>query len=116
MDVRILFGDNARHVPAWMYIQDQGDGTVTFAGASRLPGTRHSLRYGSDRTHQFMVGEIVVRPHMLLGTDALRGQGLAHLVRAGHNIDEMLAAGELIIGDARRYARQIRTYEGDRAR
>lgn len=104
MDVRILFGDNARHVPAWMYIQDQGDGTVTFAGSSRLACTRHPLRYGSDRTHQFMVGEIVVRPHMLLGTDALRGQGLAHLVGSGHDIEGMLVDGELIINDSRRYA------------
>jgi hypothetical protein len=45
-----------------------------------------------------MVGEIVVRPHMLLGTDALIGEGLGNLV-SGHDIAKMLERGEAIIGD-----------------
>ncbi|HKT05668.1 MAG TPA: hypothetical protein VJT31_39650 [Rugosimonospora sp.] len=103
MEVRILLGDNARHVPAWMYVQDQGKGVVSFVGASRVPDlAAHPLRYGSRRTHQFLVGELVVRPHMLLATDALRGTGLSNLV-LGHDVAAMLRQGEAIIGDPTPY-------------
>lgn len=79
--VRAMFGERARHVPAWMWIQDGGDGTVSFVGSSRVTEPAHPLRYGSRRTHQFVVGELIVRPtRIVLATDAHTGDGLAHLV------------------------------------
>jgi hypothetical protein len=95
---RALFGQDAVHVPAWMYVQEQDDGMVSFVGASRVPaGQPHPLRYGSLRTHQFAVGEIILRPHLLVATDALRGMGLAGLATSGHDLDQMLTAGERLI-------------------
>lgn len=94
---RVMFGDNARHVPGWMYVQDQGDGTVSFVGSSRVKDAPHPLRYGSDRTHQFFVGELIVRPHLVIATDALRGTGLAGLATGKHDIPAMLRAGEPVI-------------------
>ncbi len=93
---RVLFGDRAIHVPAWFYVQDAGDGIVTFVGASKSDDLLHPLRYGSTRTHQLIVGELIVRPHRIIATDALRGSGLAALVQGGHDIDEMLSAGEIL--------------------
>jgi hypothetical protein len=69
-----LYGPDARHVPAWMYVQDQGGGTVALVGASRTPDEAHPLRYGSQRTHQLIVGEVIVRPHYVIASDALIGQ------------------------------------------
>lgn len=92
----VLFGQMARHVPAWMYIQDQGAGAISFVGGSRTPQALHPLRYGNERTHQFIVGEIIVRPHVIVATDTLRGQGLAGLVMTGHDITDMLCDGELL--------------------
>jgi hypothetical protein len=43
---RVMFGQHAVHVPAWLIVQDQGEGLVTFVGSSRLPVTNHPLRYG----------------------------------------------------------------------
>lgn len=92
-----IFGANARHVPAWMYVQDQGNGIVSFAGCSRADVSAHPLRYGSGRTHQFILGEIVVRPHLVVATDALRGEGLCNLL-SNHDFDRMLRDGEALIG------------------
>ncbi|GGM52846.1 hypothetical protein ACFFX1_55310 [Dactylosporangium sucinum] len=94
---QVMFGENARHVPAWLYVQHQGDDMVSFVGASRVAG-HHPLRYGSDRTHQFILGEIIVRPHLIVSTDALRGYGLSGLATSDHNPSEMLAAGEILLG------------------
>jgi hypothetical protein len=89
----------ARHVPAWMYVQDAGDGVVSFVGASRVPQQvgAHPLRYGSERTHQLIVGEVVLRPHYALGTDALIGVGLGGIAGRGfHDLDGLLDRGELL--------------------
>lgn len=97
-----LFGQNAVHVPAWLYVQDGGAGVVSFVGASRIADIgAHPLRFGSERTHQLVIGELVVRPHCVTGTDALRGEGLGSLMLGGGH-DEALA-GDRIIGDPTRY-------------
>ncbi|WP_327378917.1 hypothetical protein OG393_33980 (plasmid) [Streptomyces sp. NBC_01216] len=90
---------HARHVPSWMYIQDSGPGLVTFVGSSRIPdtGDAHPLRYGSRRSHQLVVGEIILRPHYAVGTDAVRGQGLGGLVTHGHDFRAFLEHGEVLL-------------------
>jgi hypothetical protein len=92
-----MFGDNARHVPGWLYVQDAGGGIVTFAGSSRMTHP-HPLRYGSNRAHQFVVGELIIRPHIVVTTDSLQGEGLTGLVTGAHDIGEMLVAGEVVLG------------------
>jgi hypothetical protein len=102
---RLMFGENARQVPAWFYVQDNGAGGITFVGASNVTGTHrpapldhpHPLRYGSERTHQLVVGEIIVRPHLVIATDALRGMGLSALATHDHDIAGMLRDGEPVI-------------------
>src|SRR6185369_8546961 len=77
---RAMFGQHAVHVPMWMYVQDQGKGVVTFVGSSRS----EDLRYGSDQTHQFILGELIVRPHLVMGTNTLRGSGITQLLTRNH--------------------------------
>jgi hypothetical protein len=96
---RVFFGENAVHVPAWMYVQNQGQGVVSFVGGSRTPAAAHPARYGSERTHQLIVGELLIRPHAIVATDALRGMGLASLVTNGHDVTEMLRNGEYLLGN-----------------
>lgn len=95
--ITAVLGEHARHVPCWLYVQDQGKGVVSIVGASRTGASRHPLRYDSARTHQLIVGEIVVRPHSIVATDALRGMGLSGLVSHPYDIDSMLANGERLL-------------------
>jgi hypothetical protein len=97
--LRALLGERARHVPAWLYVQDQGAGLVAFVGASRNPlaAAAHPLRYGSERTHQLIVGELVVRPHRVIATDLLRGHGLASLVGQPYDVGDLLTMGEEVV-------------------
>jgi hypothetical protein len=98
----VLFGEHARHVPAWLYVQDQGQGIVSLVGASRLTEPAnpiHPLRFGSNRPHQFILGEVIVRPHLVIATSALRGSGLSGLATDGPDVARMLADGEVLIGN-----------------
>lgn len=97
---RLAFGADARHVPAWLYVQHCGEGLVSFVGSSHTPThLHHPLRYGSGRAHQLIVGELIVRPHLVVATDNLRGQGLGNLATLDHNIQDMLRdqGGEVLI-------------------
>ncbi len=97
----VLFGANARHVPAWLYVVDQGPGLVTFVGSSRVEDAAHPLRYGSIRSHQLIVGEVVVRPHEVIATDTVRGYGLSGLVTDMRPVNELLEDGEYVVRRSR---------------
>jgi hypothetical protein len=121
---RVMYGPDARHVPAWLYVQDQGPGMVSFVGASMTRGQDNPLTYDSGHhvrgvyeprwTHHFIVGEIIVRPHLVIGTNALRGTDLAGLATGDHDIEAMLADGAHVAGSADMLARYAR--KGNRQR
>jgi len=110
---RVMYGQNARHVPAWMYVQRHSAETVGLVGASRDPqGAVHPLLYGSDRQHALIVGEIIVRPHLVITTDALRGAGAGSLYLGNHDFGAMLADGELAVGSEEALRRARAQWEG----
>jgi hypothetical protein len=120
---RALYGPDARHVPAWLYVQDQGPGTVGLVGASMTPGRDHPLTYGAGHydpavkwpaaqrdgyyAHHFLVGEIIVRPRFVIATRALEGTGIAGLYTGDHDIEAMLAAGRLAAGTSAQVAEVV---------
>lgn len=89
----------------WLYVQEQGThGLVSFVGSSRaplntLPAEAHPFRFGSQRTHQFVVGDITFVPQLVIGTDMLRGRGLAGLATDDHDFERMLQRGEVILDE-----------------
>lgn len=96
--VPVMFGEAATRAPMFMYVQDADrNGLVTFVGSSqRRPGP-NPLRYGSERTHQLIVGDVVVIPRAVIATDALVGHGLGGLLVSGPpSGQELLSAGEIL--------------------
>jgi hypothetical protein len=82
-----------------VYVQSQGPGVVSFVGSTRVtPGDPHPLRFGSERTHQLVVGDLTLRPRLVVATDTLRGMGLSGLATHQHDIPAMLRNGEILIG------------------
>lgn len=79
---KVMFGENAVHCGFNMIVQDAGDGKIIVVAQSTSPrkGKQHPLQFGSKRTHVLCMGDIVVRPHMVFGSDAFRGSGLSHLI------------------------------------
>lgn len=100
---RAMFGAYAVHVPMWMKVQNQGkDGGVLFVGASRSV----DLRYKNDRCHQLIIGEIIVRPHVVIGSDAFIGSGISHLAR---EMDiETWAKGDIVCDPMGQGSRMVR--------
>ena len=78
--LKYLLGENVIRIPAWMKIQsDENEQTVSFVGASRLQGS-HPLSFGSKKSHILMVGEIIVRPHLVMASNEFRSIGVSGLL------------------------------------
>jgi hypothetical protein len=115
---RIMYGRDARHVPAFCYVQDQGPGLVSFIGSSMTPGRDHPLRYGAPhfsgsnhhdpgyRGHHLIVGELIVRPHVVIATSIGVGYALSQFLTDPPGIEEMITGGrgELVVGTSARLA------------
>ena len=90
---KVMFGPNAIHVPAWMVVQEMGQGGVALVGASlsRLP------LYGSTLPHVLVAGELIIRPHVAVASDKLRGLGAAGLLTCGWQ-PEYWQDGQFLVG------------------
>jgi len=70
-DIKMMFGENARHIPMWMKTQNISDGGIMFVGASRYPQP-----YPTTHSHTLIIGEIIIRPHLVIGSSHCIGHGL----------------------------------------
>jgi len=100
---KAMFGEHAIHVPMWMKIQDNGEERgVIFVGASRSV----AMRYGSNKTHQLIIGEMIIRPHVVAESGEFTGMGATGLLtemdfdkwaRGGIICDPLGAAAEKLL-------------------
>lgn len=91
MSIQQQFGQHAIHIPAWMIVQDQGAVTA-FVGATKDP----QIRYGSDKPHQLVLGELIVRPHLIMASDEFVGYGLNGLATGANMEFDKWVRGDLI--------------------
>ncbi len=88
---KAMFGQHAIHIPVNIIVQDmssQGDGNIT---AVLQSSAGRPLMFGGKMTHQLIMGDMVLRPHLVVESDAFRGHGLSGLARDGFvDVDKWL--------------------------
>jgi len=72
--VKALFGVHAIHAPVKLVVQEANEGLYV-----AVLVTDTDLSFGSEKTHQLILGDVVVRPHIVVETNAFRGHGLTSL-------------------------------------
>jgi hypothetical protein len=93
---RMLFGENAVHVPMNLVVQQQSDGIVLVVGT--MKGAT-ALAFGGTQTHQLLLGDAIVRPRLVLESNHLRGMGLSGIVTGGMaDWDEWRQHGRVLLG------------------
>lgn len=90
---KAMYGQHSIHVPMWMVVQDQGPDTVAFIGGSRSK----DLTYGSSLVHQLILGEVIIRPHVVVESEHLKGHGLTGLAQCGSDMDDWVRNGKVIV-------------------
>jgi hypothetical protein len=81
---RMLFGDQAVYAKTHLIVQkgDNEGHTVAIAALSRSEG-QHPLLFGSTKTHQLVVGELIVVPKLVMESNHLQGSGMSHMFTFG---------------------------------
>lgn len=97
----VAFTPYTVRVAAWMFVRDQGEGTVMLAGASRGAGP-HPMRYGQPSSLEggwcdhFINGELIFRPAYVIGTNVYQGESAAGLLTGPKEREFMLTDGAII--------------------
>lgn len=81
---RAMFGQNAIQVPFNCIVQaNPNENTV--AAVIVVGGSSQTLRYmfGGKKTHQLIIGDAIIRPHLVMDSDHLTGTGIAGIARSG---------------------------------
>ena len=105
---RAMFGDNAVHCGANMIVQDAGGGRVLVVLQSTSGRPKHPLMFGSNHTHQLLMGDMVFRPRVVLGSNDFAGEGISNIASGGFDLDRWLDADLLLdpIGEVAAARRQ----------
>lgn len=91
-----MFGSHAVQCGINLIIQDGEDGQAIMVAQSKMKGP-HPLRFGSKRTHILLLGDMVFRPHLVLGTDSFRGVGLNNLLKNGFSPSNEWTQGDIVL-------------------
>jgi hypothetical protein len=94
--IKMLFGCHAVRVPVQLSVQDMGENLV----AAVLVSPTKDLAFGSKCCHQLVLGDAMIRPHLVLETDELKGQGLSGL--AAMHPEDWVAVSRVLLNPAGR--------------
>jgi hypothetical protein len=93
---KMLYGHAAVRVPAWMVVLNHREKGVAIAGAS----TSSDMLFGGQLTHTFVVGELIVRPHLAVATNKYRGDALDSILQHGETMQSLIEyPGNQVVAD-----------------
>ena len=72
---RAMFGVNAIHVPFNGIVQEMGGVYVVLAQVNS-----QAVTFGGKATHQLIMGDAIIRPHLVVESNKFRGHGAAGLL------------------------------------
>lgn len=97
-----MFGKHAVHVPMNFIVQDmtdKGEPAVICVAQSRGPRTRQLFFTDEPFTHTLILGDVVIRPHLVIGSNHLRGTGVAGLARFDVPPEEWYSKGKMLLNN-----------------
>jgi len=86
--IRAMFGEKAVHLPLNFILQNPDESTLVGVVQCRLnPQTLKRLVKGSQKTHQLILGDAIIRPRIIAESNHLRGVGLAGIMTSSDGWD-----------------------------
>lgn len=95
--IKAMFGEHAVHTAFNLILQDAGEpDRASFVGTT---SHRSTMGFGFSKTHCLVLCDAIIRPHLVIESDHLRGVGLAGIVTSSSMCgpDEWLHHGRIII-------------------
>jgi hypothetical protein len=93
---RMAMGVHAVQLPINLIFQEVDDGDK-FAGVFQLnhPGVRELLQ-GAKNTHNLLMGDMIIRPHLIIGTEHMKGHGANGVYTSGWYMDDWVREGKVL--------------------
>lgn len=103
---REMYGRHSIHIPLNLIVQKMdGDKVIgVFQTSAGLP-----LLFGSKMTHQLVMGDMVLRPHLVMQSNAFRGDGFSGLARDGFMDIERWQQGGVLLDPMGRLKEVMKT-------
>ena len=95
--IRMMFGENAVHLPINIINQPDHKGGHTFGVFQMKHPAFEQLSFGGKKTHQLILGDMVIRSRIVLDSDHLQGVGLAGLATQGFDLPGWVENGNILI-------------------
>ncbi len=94
---RMMFGRHAVSVGV-NFIMQETEGGMILIGQSKCQNNP-MLRFGAkkERTHVLVLGDMVLRPHLVMASDSFRGDGVTSLVKNGFVSPDRWLDGDLVL-------------------
>lgn len=90
---KFMFGQNAVHMPAWMVLQNSGVATTFIGSTKQLPV------FEASRTHTLFLGEMILRPHIVVTSNEYIGKGIANFLLDPGTEAEWIEKGAVLINN-----------------
>lgn len=96
--IQAMFGCHAIHSPMNFIVQAyEEDGVFLAVAQARVNKSLFKrLTFNSRRTHQMIIGDIVLRPQLVIESDHLRGCGISGILTSGLDPQEWASRGKVI--------------------
>jgi hypothetical protein len=93
-----MYGQDARHVAFNVVLQDQGEGKAAIVGTTSFAKT---MGYGFKKNHCLLLCDVIIRPHLVIESNHLRGVGLAGIVTSSSmsGVSEWVRKGNILVNN-----------------
>lgn len=96
--IRAMFGMDARHVAFNVVLQNADDNKAAIVGTTTFANV---MGYGFQKTHCLLLCDAIIRPHLVIESDHLRGTGLAGIVTSSSmaDVEEWVRNGNILLNN-----------------
>jgi hypothetical protein len=99
---RMLMGENAVAVGVNFIMQETEKGMILIGQTNHPSANMLRFKAKKDRTHVLVLGDMILRPHLVLASDSFRGAGTTSLFKDGFTSHEKWLEGDIVLDAAGR--------------
>jgi len=95
---KAMYGENARHVAFNVVLQDAGENRAAIIGTTSFASL---MGYGFKKNHCLLLCDAIIRPHLVIESDHLRGVGAAGILTSSalRETDQWLEHGRILVNN-----------------
>lgn len=95
--IEALFGGSAVSVPFNAVVQADRETKTVMMMVVIKGDDALKLMHGSENTHQLIIGDAVIRPHLVFESNHLEGVGMGGIARSGFDPEDWLSNGRCLL-------------------